>query len=82
MAAGQPVVARIPPGGGTASGLIDGAGYLGGVLAGDTMARISVTYGWSKAFLTLAVIAFLSSITATWFLMKEKKAGRLEDAPA
>lgn len=69
-------------GSGTASGLIDGAGYLGGVLAGDTMARISVTYGWSKAFLTLAVIAFLSSITATWFLVKEKKAGRLEDAPA
>jgi OPA family glycerol-3-phosphate transporter-like MFS transporter len=60
-------------GSGTASGLIDGAGYLGGVLAGDSMARISVNYGWNKAFLTLAVIAFLSSITAAWFLREERK---------
>jgi OPA family glycerol-3-phosphate transporter-like MFS transporter len=60
-------------GSGTASGLIDGAGYLGGVLAGDSMARISVNYGWNKAFLTLAVIAFLSSVTAAWFLREERK---------
>lgn len=65
--------------GGTASGLIDSAGYLGGVLAGDTMARISVTYGWSTAFLTLAGVAFLSSIAAVWFLREERKAARLED---
>jgi OPA family glycerol-3-phosphate transporter-like MFS transporter len=33
-------------GSGTASGLIDGVGYVGGVISGDTMARISVRYGW------------------------------------
>jgi OPA family glycerol-3-phosphate transporter-like MFS transporter len=60
-------------GSGTASGLIDGAGYLGGVLAGDSMARISVIYGWNKAFITLAAIALLSSIAAAWFWRKETK---------
>ncbi len=70
-------------GSGTASGLIDGAGYLGGVLAGDGMARISVTMGWNKAFLTLAVIAFLSGITAAWFLREERKiVARLSAAAA
>lgn len=58
---------------GTASGLIDGVGYLGGVLSGDSMARIAVRYGWSGAFLTLAAVAFLSSIAALLFLRKEKK---------
>jgi len=67
-------------GSGTASGLIDGAGYLGGVLSGDAMARISVNYGWSKAFLTLAAIAFLSSIAAAWFVVGEKKRSRLEES--
>jgi len=65
-------------GSGTASGLIDGAGYLGGVLAGDSMARISVSYGWSKAFLTLAAIALVSSIAAAWFLRAERKIGCIE----
>jgi OPA family glycerol-3-phosphate transporter-like MFS transporter len=67
-------------GSGTASGLIDGAGYLGGVLAGDSMARISVTYGWNNAFLILAAIALLSSIAAAWFWRKEAKETKIESA--
>jgi OPA family glycerol-3-phosphate transporter-like MFS transporter len=55
----------------TASGFIDGIGYLGGMLAGDGMARISVTYGWSGAFLTLAAVALLSSATAFMFLLEQ-----------
>jgi OPA family glycerol-3-phosphate transporter-like MFS transporter len=62
-------------GSGTASGLIDGAGYLGGVLAGDSMARISVNYGWNKAFFTLALIALLSGMAAAWFLREERRIG-------
>lgn len=58
---------------GTASGLIDGVGYLGGVLSGDSMARIAVRYGWSGAFFTLAAVAFLSSIVAALFLREEKR---------
>jgi OPA family glycerol-3-phosphate transporter-like MFS transporter len=60
-------------GSGTASGMIDGVGYLGGVLSGDSMARISIRYGWSGAFLLLAGIAFLSSVAAAAFLRQERK---------
>jgi OPA family glycerol-3-phosphate transporter-like MFS transporter len=60
-------------GSGTASGIIDGVGYLGGVLSGDSMARISVAHGWSGAFLVLAGIAALSSLAAAAFLYYERK---------
>jgi OPA family glycerol-3-phosphate transporter-like MFS transporter len=56
---------------GTTSGLIDGIGYLGGIVSGDSMARISVNYGWSGALLVLAVIAFLSSVAALAFLAQQ-----------
>ncbi len=52
----------------TASGLIDGAGYLGGVLAGNTFAKISVMWGWKGAFAALAIVALLSSATAGVYL--------------
>jgi OPA family glycerol-3-phosphate transporter-like MFS transporter len=55
-------------GSGTASGMIDGVGYLGGVVAGDSMARISVNYGWNGAFVVLAVVALLTSGAAAGFL--------------
>jgi sugar phosphate permease len=55
--------------------LIDGVGYLGGVLAGDSMARISVNYGWSGAFLTLTALALLSSVAAALFLRQERRSG-------
>jgi OPA family glycerol-3-phosphate transporter-like MFS transporter len=48
----------------TASGIIDGVGYLGGVLAGDTVARLSTAFGWSGAFEALAGVCFISSIAA------------------
>jgi OPA family glycerol-3-phosphate transporter-like MFS transporter len=51
-------------GSGTASGVIDGVGYLGGVLAGDSMARLSGAFGWSGAFIALSIVCFFSSIAA------------------
>ena len=60
-------------GSGTASGIIDGVGYLGGVLAGDSMARISVDYGWNGAFVVLAVVAFVSSTAAALFLRHQAR---------
>ena len=48
----------------TASGVIDGAGYLGAVLAGDTMARVSVSFGWNGFFVVLAGVAVLTSVAA------------------
>jgi sugar phosphate permease len=57
----------------TSSGIIDGVGYLGGVLAGDSMARISVRFGWSGAFLALAGTALLSSAAAAVFLISQRR---------
>jgi sugar phosphate permease len=56
-----------------ASGIIDGVGYLGGVLAGDTVARISVIFGWQGAFTALAGVALLSSLAAALFLLEQRR---------
>jgi sugar phosphate permease len=50
--------------GAVASGLVDGTGYLGGVLAGTVMARLSVAFGWGGVFVTLAVISVLAALGA------------------
>jgi OPA family glycerol-3-phosphate transporter-like MFS transporter len=57
----------------TASGLIDGVGYLGGVLAGNSVAGISVVWGWKGAFAALASVAFLSSVAAGVYLAQFRK---------
>jgi len=44
-------------GAGTASGLIDGVGYLGGALAGWGAGALSDTLGWAQVFVILAGIA-------------------------
>jgi sugar phosphate permease len=51
-------------GGATSSGLIDGIGYVGGILAGDGVARISVLFGWSGVFHALAAISVLSAVAS------------------
>jgi OPA family glycerol-3-phosphate transporter-like MFS transporter len=48
----------------TAAGIIDGFGYMAGWLSGDTVARISVAFGWRSAFLALAGVALLTAIMA------------------
>lgn len=48
----------------TAAGIIDGVGYLAGWLAGDTVARVTVAFGWKNAFLALAVTALLTALVA------------------
>lgn len=60
----------------TAAGIIDGVGYLGGVLAGDSVARISVAYGWQGAFNALAIVGLLSSLAALVFLLNQRRAGQ------
>jgi OPA family glycerol-3-phosphate transporter-like MFS transporter len=58
----------------TASGIVDGIGYLGGVLAGDTMARISLAWGWTGCFLLLAGVAFATSAAAALYSVRVGKA--------
>jgi len=59
-------------GSGTASGLIDGIGYLGGVLAGNSMASIAVTWGWKGAFAVLAGVTWLASIAAALYFLHQR----------
>jgi len=60
----------------TACGIIDGVGYLGAILAGDSVARISVAYGWSGAFRGLACVALLTSMAAAVFYRLQSRAQR------
>ncbi len=41
------------------SGIIDGIGYLGAVAAGDSVARLSVAFGWQGVFVALAGVSAL-----------------------
>ena len=44
------------------SGIIDGVGYLGGVLAGDSVARLARALGWEGVFLALAVVSAAAAV--------------------
>jgi OPA family glycerol-3-phosphate transporter-like MFS transporter len=57
----------------TVSGIIDGSGYLGGVLAGDSMARISVAYGWRGAFAVLAAVCWVLSLAAAAYWLNQRR---------
>ena len=59
-------------GGATASGLIDGVGYLGGVLAGRGMADLALSRGWSGAFLVLAGVAACSSLASAALVITQR----------
>jgi sugar phosphate permease len=61
----------------TAAGIIDGVGYLAGVLSGDTMARITVLYGWRKAFVALAVTCLLTAIVALVLAISQRREAKM-----
>lgn len=68
--------------GAVSSGIIDGVGYLGGVLAGDTVARISVAFGWRGVFIALAVVTGLSALAAGFlFFYQSAEEKRRHSAP-
>lgn len=60
----------------SAAGIIDGVGYLGGVVAGRTVAEISVTYGWHGAFLALAGAAGISALVALVYLLVQLRSSK------
>jgi sugar phosphate permease len=47
-----------------ASGMVDGAGYVGGIAAGSLMAWLSQRYGWGSMFGALALVSALASVGA------------------
>jgi OPA family glycerol-3-phosphate transporter-like MFS transporter len=61
----------------TAAGIIDGVGYLAGVLSGDTVARITVRYGWQRAFLALAVTCLLTAIVALILTIAQRREAQM-----
>lgn len=59
----------------TAAGLIDSAGYLGGVLSGHGIGSVAQHFGWPAAFQLLSAVAGLSCLAAVVYLW-------LQEAPA
>ncbi len=59
--------------GAASSGIIDGIGYLGGVLAGDSVARLSVAFGWRGVFFTLAGVCALSAAAAAYLYRYQRR---------
>jgi OPA family glycerol-3-phosphate transporter-like MFS transporter len=60
--------------GAAASGLVDGTGYLGGVLAGTVMARLAVAFGWGGVFVTLAAVSALAAVGAGYLWVLNARA--------
>lgn len=60
-------------GGATSSGIIDGVGYLGAVLAGDTVARIAVHYSWGRVFLALGTVAAVSAAASGLLFFEQRR---------
>jgi OPA family glycerol-3-phosphate transporter-like MFS transporter len=46
------------------SGIIDGVGYLGAVVAGFGTAWVSVSFGWQGVFVSLALVSALAALGA------------------
>ena len=59
-------------GSGTASGLIDGFGYLGGILAGRGVADLATNGGWAGAFVILSVVALFCAVAGLWLSLVER----------
>jgi len=62
--------------GATASGLIDGVGYLGGIAAGVVVGRLVAYTGWGPAFALLAAVTWASAAVAIGFWAQQRRAER------
>lgn len=64
------------------SGIIDGIGYLGGVFAGDSVARLAMTFGWRGVFVTLAAVSLAAALSAGYLHLLNLRAAALKAAAA
>ncbi len=67
-------------GGATSSAFIDGVGYLGGILAGVTVARLSIALGWRSVFSALAAVGVVSACRLR--VVRSADARSLQEEPA
>ena len=51
--------------------------YLGGVLSGDAVARISLAFGWQGAFIVLGAVTAFSSLAAAFFFVLQRRPATL-----
>ena len=65
----------------TASGVIDGVGYLAGVLSGSAMAKVEVTFGWQSMFLLLAAVALVSAFVAALAVSLQRRRAAVLQIP-
>jgi OPA family glycerol-3-phosphate transporter-like MFS transporter len=54
--------------GATSSGIIDGVGYFGGVVAGGAVAHVAVAFGWRGVFAALAAVSAVSAVAAGYLV--------------
>ena len=55
------------------SGIIDGVGYVGGILAGGSIARLAVAYGWRGVFIALALVSGFSTLAAGYLFLQQRQ---------
>jgi OPA family glycerol-3-phosphate transporter-like MFS transporter len=67
-------------GGATASGVIDGLGYVAATLAGSGVAKLVTAWGWSTTFVLMAVFAWVSALIAFLYLREQARLRRVEHA--
>jgi OPA family glycerol-3-phosphate transporter-like MFS transporter len=60
----------------TASGWIDGVGYLGGILAGKWIGGLAESSGWQSAFAALAIVSAASAVAAAVYWRQSAVARR------
>jgi sugar phosphate permease len=58
------------------SGIIDGIGYFGGVLAGASVAQLAVAYGWDGVFVALAAVSAVAALGAGLLHLLNTRAAR------
>jgi len=58
------------------SGIIDGIGYVGGVLAGASVAQLAVAYGWDGVFVALAAVSAVAALCAGLLHLLNTRAAR------
>ncbi|WP_156512682.1 MFS transporter [Planctomyces sp. SH-PL62] len=56
-----------------AAGIIDGVSYIGAMLSGLFMAKVSVAFGWSGAFAVLALVALLTGAVGIFFYWDQRR---------
>ena len=64
----------------TAAGLIDAAGYVGGILSGVAVAGLVESKGWATAFGALSAVSSAVLIVAAAYLVEHRRAQRLADS--